>query len=86
MRHTLFHVSIHHGTQKSKFLHIKNCGDNKIMYAVFVDTWHVRKVMTLNVWLDNWQRCSHTSDTSQDILSYLMISASFNSLALTRLI
>ena len=22
--------------------------------------------MTLNAWLDNWQRCSHTSDTSRD--------------------
>ena len=42
--------------------------------------------MTLNAWLDNRQRCSHTSDTSRDIHSYLMISASFNSIALTRLI
>ena len=40
--------------------------------------------MTLNAWLDNWQRCGHTSDTSRDIHSYLMISASFNSIALTR--
>jgi len=46
----------------------------------------VRKVMTLNAWLDNWQSCSHTLDTSRDIHSYLMISASFNSIALTRLI
>jgi len=51
-----------------------------------IHTWCVRKVMTLNSWLDNWQRCSHTSDTSQDIRSYLMISASFNSIALTRVI
>jgi len=42
--------------------------------------------MTLNAWLDNWQRCSHTSDTSLDIHSYFMISASFNSRALTRVI
>jgi len=42
--------------------------------------------MRLNVWLDNWQNCSHTSDTSRDIHSYLMISASFNSIALTRVI
>ena len=47
---------------------------------------YVRKVMTLNAWLDNWQCCSHTSDTSRDIHSYLMISASFNSIALTHLI
>ena len=40
--------------------------------------------MTLNAWLDKWQRCSHTSDTSRDVHSYLMISASFNSIALTR--
>ena len=46
----------------------------------------VRKVMTLNAWLDNWQSCSHISDTSRDIHSYLMISASFNSIALTCLI
>jgi hypothetical protein len=32
--------------------------------------------MTLNAWLDNWQRCTHTSDTSRDIHSYLMISES----------
>jgi hypothetical protein len=50
------------------------------------NTWYVTKVMTLNAWLDNWQRCSHISDTSRDIYSYLMISASFNSIALTRLI
>ena len=50
------------------------------------NTWCVRKVMTLNAWLDNWQCCSHISDTSRDIRSYLMISASFNSIALTRLI
>ena len=54
------------------------------------ETWRytrcVRKVMTLNEWLDNWQSCSHTSDTSRDIHSYLMIIASFNSIALTRLI
>jgi len=49
-------------------------------------TWCVTKVMTLNAWLDNWQCCSHTSDTSWDIRSYLMISASFNSIALTRVI
>ena len=49
-------------------------------------TWCVRKVMTLNACLDNWQRCSHTSDTSRDIHSYLMISASFNSIALTGVI
>ena len=42
--------------------------------------------MTLNAWFDNWQRCSHTSDTSRDIHSYLMIGASFNSIALTRVI
>ena len=24
-----------------------------------INTWCVRKVMTLNAWLDNWQRCSH---------------------------
>jgi len=42
--------------------------------------------MTLNVWLDNWQHCSHTSDTSRDVHSYLMISASFNSIALTCMI
>jgi len=29
----------------------------------------VRKVMTLNAWLDNWQSSSHTSDTSRDIQS-----------------
>ena len=46
-------------------------------------TWCVTKVMTLNAWLDNWQCCNHTSDTSRDINSYLMISASFNSIALT---
>ena len=46
----------------------------------------VRKVMTLNAWLDNWQCCSHTSDTRRDIHSYFMISASFNSIALTHLI
>ena len=37
--------------------------------------------MTLNAWLDNWQSCSHTSDTSRDTHSYLIISASFNSIA-----
>ena len=42
--------------------------------------------MTLNAWLDNWQRCSHTSDTRRDIHSYLMITAGFNSIALTRVI
>ena len=42
--------------------------------------------MPLNAWLDIWQRCSHTSDTSRDINSYLMISASFNSIAITRVI
>ena len=42
--------------------------------------------MTLNAWIDNWERCSHTSDTSRDVHTYLMISASFNSIALTRLI
>jgi len=49
-------------------------------------TWCVRIVMTLNAWLDNWQGCNDTSDTSRDIHSYLMISASFNSIALTRAI
>jgi hypothetical protein len=49
-------------------------------------TKRVRKVMTLNAWLDNCQCCSHTSDTSRDIHSYQMISASFNSIALKRLI
>ena len=38
-------------------------------------TWCVRKLMTLNVWLDNWQRCSNTSDTSRDIHCYLIINA-----------
>jgi len=46
----------------------------------------VRKVMTPNAWLDNGQSCNHNSDTSRDIYSYLMISASFNSMALTPLI
>ena len=46
--------------------------------------WCVRKLMTLNAWLDNWQCCSHNSDTSRYIHSYLMINASFNSIALTR--
>jgi len=45
-----------------------------------------RNVMTLNACLDNWQNFSHTSDTSRDIHSYLMISASFNWIALTGVI
>jgi hypothetical protein len=40
--------------------------------------------MTLNAWLDNWQRCSHTSDTSWDIHSYLKISASYENVAKVR--
>ena len=59
----------------------------KVRHQVGIEyTWCVRKVMTLNAWLDNWQSCSHTSDTSRDIHSYLMISASFNWIALTRVI
>ena len=42
--------------------------------------------MALNAWLDNWQSCSHTSGTNQDIHSNLLISANFNSMTLTRLI
>ena len=57
-----------------------------LLWNLAVCTWCVRKVMTLNAWLDNWQCCSHTSVTSRDIYSYLMISASFNSIALTRVI
>ena len=55
------------------------------MGLILQHTRCVRKVMTLNAWLDNWQCCSHTSDTRRDIHSYL-IRASFNSIALTRLI
>jgi len=38
--------------------------------------------MTLKACLDNWQHCSHTSDNSRDIHSYL-ISASFKTSDLT---
>jgi len=41
--------------------------------------------MRPNAWLDNWRYCGHASDTSQDVHSYLMFSAIFNSIALTRL-
>ena len=41
--------------------------------------------MRLKAWLDNWQDCSHTSDISRNVHSYLMFSASFNLIALTRL-
>jgi len=57
------------------------CDCVKVIYK-----WCAWKVMTLKAWLDNWQNCSHNSDTSRDIHSYLMISASFNSMALTRVI
>jgi hypothetical protein len=39
--------------------------------------------MRLNAWLENWKNCSHVSDTSRYVHSYLMFSASFNSIAST---
>jgi hypothetical protein len=41
------------------------------------------KVMRLNAWFKNWKNCSHISNTSRDLHSYLMFSASFNSIAST---
>jgi hypothetical protein len=41
--------------------------------------------MRLNPRLENWQNCSNVSDTSRDLHSYLMFTASFNSIASTRL-
>ena len=38
--------------------------------------------MRLNAWLKNWQYCSHASDTSRDVHSYMMFNVSFNSIAL----
>ena len=69
------------------------CTDSKIIerlqdrdVVLGASTWCVRKVMTLNAWLDNWQCCSHASDTRRDIHSDLMNSASFNWIALTHVI
>jgi len=60
----------------------KKCGESKMSQL----SWCVKKEMTLNAWLHNWQRCRHNLDTSRDIHSYLMISTSFNSIALTSVI
>ena len=75
--------------RKSRFLlafNSRTISPWRVAIQTTLCTWCVKKVMTLNAWLDNWQCCSHTSDTSRDLHSYLMISASFNSIALTRLI
>ena len=45
----------------------------------------VRYNTILNTWLENWQHCSHVSDTSWDVHSYLMFSANFKSKGWTRL-